>query len=96
MKLQLIAPAKADACIELPASKSITNRALLISALCDGAPQVLNPALCDDTAVMIDALTRQEGGIINVGAAGTAMRFLTAYFAARPGMAVTLDGDERM
>ena len=96
MKLQLIAPAKADACIELPASKSITNRALLISALCDGAPQVLNPALCDDTAVMFDALTRQNGGIINVGAAGTAMRFLTAYFAARPGMAVTLDGDARM
>ena len=96
MKLQLTAPAKADACIELPASKSITNRALLISALCDGGPQVLNPALCDDTAVMIDALTRQEGGIINVGAAGTAMRFLTAYFATRPGATVTLDGDERM
>ena len=96
MKLQLTAPAKADACIELPSSKSITNRALLISALCYGAPQVLNPALCDDTAVMINALTRQEGGIINVGAAGTAMRFLTAYFASRAGATVTLDGDERM
>ena len=96
MKLQLTAPAKADACIELPSSKSITNRALLISALCDGAPQVLNPALCDDTTVMIDALSWQEGGIINVGAAGTAMRFLTAYFASRAGAAVTLYGDERM
>lgn len=96
MKLQLFAPTTANASIKLPSSKSITNRALLISALCDGAPQVLNPALCDDTAAMIDALMKQDGGVINVGAAGTAMRFLTAYFATRQGTEVTLDGDSRM
>lgn len=95
MDLQLTAPARANATITLPTSKSISNRALLIAALCGGSPQVLRPALCDDTAVMIEALS-QNGGHINVGAAGTAMRFLTAYFATREGLTVTLDGVERM
>lgn len=95
MDLRLHAPDIASAKIALPTSKSITNRALLIAALCDGEPQVMHPALCDDTAVMIDALGR-DGGVIDVGAAGTAMRFLSAYFATREGIAVTLDGTERM
>jgi 3-phosphoshikimate 1-carboxyvinyltransferase len=82
MDLQLTAPARANATIALPMSKSISNRALLIAALCEGEPQVLRPAWCDDTAVMVDALSR-DGGDINVGAAGTAMRFLTAYYATR-------------
>ena len=77
-------------------SKSISNRALVIAALCGERAQVLRPALCDDTAVMVDALSQQDGGDINVGAAGTAMRFLAAYFATRKGMTVTLDGVERM
>ncbi len=95
MTLQLTAPQQANGTISLPTSKSISNRALMIAALCGGVPQVLHPALCDDTAVMVDALSRQEGDI-NVGAAGTAMRFLTAYFATREGVTVTLDGVERM
>ena len=95
MTLQLTAPQQANGTISLPTSKSISNRALMIAALCGGEPQVLHPALCDDTAVMVDALSRQEGDI-NVGAAGTAMRFLTAYFATRKGMTITLDGVERM
>ena len=96
MNLQLTAPLRANASIALPTSKSISNRALLITALCGGEPQVMHPALCDDTEVMIDALSRHEGGDINVGAAGTAMRFLTAYFATRDGVSATLDGVERM
>ena len=96
MNLQLTAPLRANASIALPTSKSISNRALLITALCGGEPQVMHPALCDDTEVMIDALSRHEGGNINVGAAGTAMRFLTAYFASRDGVTTTLDGVERM
>ena len=95
MNLQLTAPQQASANISLPMSKSITNRTLLISALCGGEPQVMRTALCDDTAVMIDALSR-NGGAIDVGSAGTAMRFLTAYFATRQGVNVTLDGVERM
>ena len=95
MTLLLTAPQQANGTISLPTSKSISNRALMIAALCGGEPQVLHPALCDDTAVMVDAMARQEGDI-NVGAAGTAMRFLTAYFATRKGMTITLDGVERM
>ena len=95
MILQLTAPQQVKASIPLPTSKSITNRALLIAALCGNEPSVLHPALCDDTATMIEALTRHDG-VINVGAAGTAMRFLTAYFATREGITVTLDGVERM
>ena len=96
MRLQITAPSQpVTASIALPLSKSISNRALVIAALCDGQPQVLHPALCDDTAVMIEALSH-DGGEINVGASGTAMRFLTAYFATREGTTVTLDGVERM
>ena len=96
MNIRLTAPRQANATIALPLSKSLSNRALLIAALCNGGPQVLHPALCDDTAVMINALSHDNGGDINVGAAGTAMRFLTAYFATRDGVTVTLDGVERM
>jgi 3-phosphoshikimate 1-carboxyvinyltransferase len=95
MKLKLTAPAQANATLTLPFSKSISNRALLIAALCGNQPQVIHPALCDDTAVMVEALSR-DSGAINVGAAGTAMRFLTAYFATRPTTTVTLDGTARM
>ena len=95
MDLQLTAPQRAKATIMLPLSKSISNRALVIAALCDGKPQVRHPALCDDTDVLIEALSR-NGGDIHVGAAGTAMRFLTAYFATREGVTVTLDGVERL
>ena len=97
MKLQLKAPRQACASIALPTSKSISNRALMIAALCGNEPQVLHPALCDDTAVMVDALGRQGNDLdIDVGAAGTAMRFLTAYFATRDGVTVRLDGCSRM
>ena len=95
MDLQLTAPDRANASIALPASKSISNRALLIAALCGDEPLVSHPALCDDTTAMVDALSRGDG-VINVGAAGTAMRFLTAYFASRQGCRVTLDGVGRM
>lgn len=96
MDIKLIAPRGGNASLVLPTSKSISNRALLIAALCGGEPQVMRPALCDDTAVMIEALSCQDGAKINVGAAGTALRFLTAYFATREGVTVTLDGVERM
>ena len=96
MNLQLFAPERATASIALPTSKSITNRAMLIAALCGDTAHVMRPALCDDTAAMVEALSCTDGGHINVGAAGTAMRFLTAYFASREGVEVTLDGSERM
>ena len=95
MNLRITLPDSLHAAIALPKSKSISNRALVIAALCEGGTQVLHPACCDDTAVMVEALSRGSGDI-NVGAAGTAMRFLTAYFATRDGVTVTLDGNGRM
>ena len=66
----------------LPASKSISNRVLIINAL-SGSPQnVANLAECDDTAVMLNALhnANDTSKAVDVHGAGTSMRFLTAYF----------------
>ncbi|MGN1173042.1 MAG: 3-phosphoshikimate 1-carboxyvinyltransferase [Muribaculaceae bacterium] len=80
--------------ISLPLSKSISNRALLMNAL-SPCPADIEYAKCDDADSMLAALN-SEDDYVNIGAAGTAMRFLTAYFATRQGHAVTLDGSERM
>lgn len=84
-----------EANVTLPLSKSISNRALIINALTGNAIPFDHVAKCDDTDVMVSALT-DSGSEINIGAAGTAMRFLTAYFAMQDGRTVTLDGSERM
>ena len=81
--------------IELPLSKSISNRALVINSLTKGALPFSEIAKCDDTDVMLSALTCDNNSI-NIGAAGTAMRFLTAYFASQEGRSITLDGSARM
>lgn len=80
--------------ITLPLSKSISNRLMLINALTEGAIESTY-AECDDTNAMATAL-KSNSDNINIGAAGTAMRFLTAYFATREGRTVILDGSERM
>lgn len=84
-----------EATINMPLSKSISNRMLILNAL---SPQpCVNPQLaeCADTMAMQQALegTPEQ---VNIGAAGTAMRFLTSFFAISAGREVTLDGDERM
>ncbi len=84
-----------EANVALPLSKSISNRALIINALTAGAKPLAEVAKCDDTDVMLAALS-SDGDSINIGAAGTAMRFLTAHFATQQGRSVTLDGSERM
>lgn len=81
--------------IDLPASKSISNRALIINALSGGKCELRNVARCDDTDAVVAALSNHDG-YINIGAAGTAMRFLTAYFSLQARRTVTLDGSERM
>lgn len=87
-----------DAAIELPLSKSMSNRALIINALTPGAAPLSTVAQCDDTEAVRTALATDAfaGNTVNVGPAGTAMRFLTAYFACIPGSDVILDGNERM
>ncbi len=81
--------------IDLPLSKSISNRVLILNALTGNRGRIERTAECDDTAVMLTALS-QTSDEVNIGAAGTAMRFLTAYFAMQPGRTVTITGTERM
>lgn len=84
-----------EATISLPLSKSLSNRALIIAAL-SGLDTDRQPAAhCDDSEVMRAAL-KSDCREINVGAAGTAMRFLTAYFACADSRERVLDGSERM
>ena len=78
MRYRLSAPSAIKATIQLPASKSISNRALIINALAESNCIPDNLSDCDDTRVMIKALTQDEE-TIDIMAAGTAMRFLTAY-----------------
>lgn len=90
----LTAPTNLQGHIDLPASKSLSNRALILSALTQGAGKLTNLSDCDDTRVMIEALQAGKHDL-NIGAAGTAMRFLTAYLSLQPGQ-WTLTGTERM
>ena len=94
MQYILKAPDNLKTEVKLPASKSIGNRALVINALAGGTAMPGNLSDCDDTDVMIRAL-RDMPYEIDIKAAGTAMRFMTAYLAATPGEHV-ITGTERM
>lgn len=93
-RLHITPPDGFCAPIALPASKSISNRALIINALSGGTCSFGNLSDCDDTQALIRALQTPHG-TIDIGAAGTAMRFLTAYLATRRGHWL-LTGSERM
>ena len=91
---RLTAPERLNETISLPASKSISNRALIIYALSGGRNLPQNLSDCDDTEVIIEAL-RYMPKEINIKAAGTAMRFMTAYLSVMRGTHI-LTGTERM
>jgi 3-phosphoshikimate 1-carboxyvinyltransferase len=80
--------------VTVPSSKSISNRLLIIQALCNEKFSIQNISPSDDTKVLIQALSGKSD-IIDIGHAGTSMRFLTAYFASQPGR-IVLTGSERM
>ncbi|MCC8153212.1 MAG: 3-phosphoshikimate 1-carboxyvinyltransferase [Tannerellaceae bacterium] len=80
--------------IQLPASKSISNRVLILNALSYSPYEILNLSESDDTQVMTQAL-HSNGRDFNIGAAGTSMRFLTAYLSKIVGE-WTITGTERM
>ena len=90
-------PERLKATVQLPASKSISNRALIICALAgtDHCQLPENLSDCDDTEVIVEAL-RQMPDTINIKAAGTAMRFMTAFLAATTRGTHTLTGTDRM
>lgn len=94
MRYKLSAPSVVRTTIQLPASKSISNRALIINALARGTTPPCNLSDCDDTLVMIKALA-ENNETIDIMAAGTAMRFLTAYLSTVQGTHI-LTGTERM
>ncbi|MCW3084268.1 MAG: 3-phosphoshikimate 1-carboxyvinyltransferase [Bacteroidetes bacterium] len=86
--------------IDLTASKSESNRALIIQALCSDRFEITNLATAQDTQVLQQILKAEAESTASenhydVGPAGTTMRFLTAYFAARPGTHV-ITGSDRM
>ncbi len=82
--------------IPLPASKSESNRALILNALAGGAMDNLsNLAEARDTQTMIRLLADEQNSEANVIDAGTTMRFLTAYYALT-GRSKRMTGTPRM
>lgn len=94
MRYKITAPSHIDTTINLPASKSISNRALILHALGKGSVVPDNLSDCDDTKVIINALKTMPP-VIDIKAAGTAMRFMTAYLSVTPGEHV-ITGTNRM
>ena len=95
MQIVLSAPKYTDSVITLPASKSISNRALVINALAGGNAHPDNLSCCDDTDVMVAAL-KDMPYEINIKACGTAMRFLTAYLSVSDCGEHVITGTDRM
>ena len=87
--------------IELPISKSIANRLLILQAIHGDGLMPVSVAMPDDVQILYQSLKacEQQGDkdiILNIGNCGTAARFLTAYLAQRINQVVVLDGVERM
>ncbi|MDB2675461.1 3-phosphoshikimate 1-carboxyvinyltransferase [Flavobacteriales bacterium] len=85
---------KIDAEINLPKSKSLSNRALIIKALCSESFTIEDLSSSKDTQLLSKALHSQSS-TINVGDSGTAFRFLTALLSTKSGEFM-LSGSERM
>ena len=96
MKLQLTAPPSnlLKANIQITGSKSESNRSLLLQALYQNL-SIHNISNSDDAGVMRKGLQISKGEV-DIHHAGTAMRFLTGYFASQEGKEVTLTGSKRM
>ncbi|MGV6827990.1 MAG: 3-phosphoshikimate 1-carboxyvinyltransferase [Flavobacteriales bacterium] len=80
--------------LHISSSKSESNRWLILNALFNNIT-INNLSNSDDTLVLKQALNSSEK-VINVGHAGTAFRFLTAYFASIQGREITLTGSHQM
>ena len=80
--------------LTITGSKSESNRILVLKAL---YPQIdiQNLSNSDDSQLTQNGLKSQKS-IVDIHHAGTAMRFLTAYFAIQPGRQIVLTGSERM
>ena len=96
MKLKLSAPDSTllNSSIQITGSKSESNRSLLLQALYPNI-SIDNLSNSDDAEVMQKGLQISKG-LVDIHHAGTAMRFLTSYFASQEGKEVTLTGSKRM
>lgn len=88
--------------VQLTGSKSESNRALMLRELSKGVVDIKNLSAADDTRLMLKALEQLQGAaesdgtcVLNIGPAGTVMRFMTALLSIRPGQ-YELTGSERM
>ena len=80
--------------VQLPASKSISNRAIILNALSLNLHPISNLSDCEDTSVIIDSFN-SNSNVFDVKGAGTAMRFLTAFLAGMEGEWI-IRGSKRM
>ncbi|WP_422350366.1 3-phosphoshikimate 1-carboxyvinyltransferase [Flagellimonas sp.] len=94
LKLSFSQSKKIDKSIAVTGSKSETNRSLLLQALFPNVT-IKNLSNSDDGRVMQKGLATSHG-VVDIHHAGTAMRFLTAYFASQEGKEVVLTGSQRM
>jgi 3-phosphoshikimate 1-carboxyvinyltransferase len=83
-----------QASVDLPSSKSISNRLLILNALSFSPWQIKNLSDSDDTSALAAALN-SNASLFSVGAAGTTMRFLTAFLSRIVGE-WTITGSARM
>jgi len=96
MNYKVSHPTKMVKCeINLPSSKSISNRLLIIKALCEEDFEIKNLSDSDDTIALQKALVN-DTKTMDVGAAGTTFRFLTAYLSTQVGRKFILTGTDRM
>ena len=75
--------------IDLPSSKSISNRLLIIQALCKEKFNIINLSDSDDTIVLQETLSNVSS-VFDLKDSGTALRFLTSYFSISKGSEIVL------
>ena len=96
MNYKISHPTKVVECeIDLPASKSISNRLLIIKALCEDSFEIENLSDSDDTKNLIYSLNTLRN-TIDVAHGGTTFRFLTSYLAIQNGKEFILTGSDRL
>ena len=94
MNLSLKSAQLEDAHIVIPGSKSESNRLLILSSLFKKL-SLENISNSDDTNYLLNALS-SKSSTIDIGHAGTAMRFLTSYFSLTTKKEIELRGSQRM
>ena len=95
MNLEIFHPSKVcNGVINIKGSKSISNRLLFLQSLYPSI-KITNESNSEDTALMKKGL-KSKNNVIDIGHAGTAMRFLTSYFSLIKDREIILTGSKRM